>query len=97
MRKSFGTYQKFYQSFIDAAMGVPVGWVWLSQTPTGLRVVSTKYHESPLTHGQRPLVGVDVWEHSYYLDYQHDRGRYVANWLKHLINWDFAEQNFRPQ
>ena len=61
------------------------GKLEISKTPNG---------ESPLVHGASPILGVDVWEHSYYIDYRNLRPKYVETFLASLANWRFAEQNF---
>jgi Fe-Mn family superoxide dismutase len=58
-----------------------------------LKIVKTADAETPIIHGVRPLLTVDVWEHAYYLDYQNKRADYVNAVLDKLINWDFAEKN----
>ena len=72
------------------------GWGWLiRQNSTGkLAVTSTTDAENPLPDDITPLLTIDVWEHAYYLDYQNERGRYLDALIEHLINWDFASQNF---
>ena len=69
------------------------GWAWLVADAGKLKVVKTADAETPITHGVKPLLTVDVWEHAYYLDYQNKRADYVNAVLDRLINWEFAEKN----
>lgn len=69
------------------------GWVWLVAEAGELKVVKTANADNPLTHGQKPLLTIDVWEHAYYLDYQNRRADYATTLLDTLINWDFAAEN----
>ena len=69
------------------------GWAWLVADAGTLKIVKTADAETPIIHGVKPLLTVDVWEHAYYLDYQNKRVDYVNAVLDKLINWDFAEQN----
>ncbi len=88
---SFGDYEKFRQSFLDAAMGqFGSGWVWLVVDKGGLKIIKTSNADTPVAHGQKALITCDVWEHAYYLDYQNRRKDFVAAFLDHLVNWDFA-------
>ena len=59
-----------------------------------VKVTKTANADNPLTQGQTPLLTMDVWEHAYYLDYQNKRPDYIGVFLKNLVNWDFAAQNF---
>ncbi len=92
--KSFGGFEPFKAEFAKAATGqFGSGWAWLVKDGDKLAVVKTGNADTPLVHGQKPLLTVDVWEHAYYLDYQNRRADYVTAVLDGLINWDFATQN----
>lgn len=92
--ESFGTYTAFSQEFVTVAGDqFGSGWAWLVLDGARLRIVSTSNAETPLTTRQVPLLTIDVWEHAYYLDYQHRRLDYIAAFLAHLVNWDFANHN----
>ena len=69
------------------------GWTWLVHDGTGLAVYSTANQDSPLLQGKTPLLGVDVWEHAYYLKYQNRRPDYVAAWWN-VVNWDKVAEGF---
>ena len=69
------------------------GWAWLSVKNGKLEISKTANGESPLVHGATPILGADVWEHSYYIDYRNKRPDYLGAWWK-LANWAFAEKNF---
>jgi Fe-Mn family superoxide dismutase len=90
----FGGYGAFADQFTAAATGqFGSGWAWLVLSGDTLKVTHTSNADTPLAHGEIPLLTVDVWEHAYYLDYQNRRGDYVTAVLKHLLNWDFANRN----
>jgi Fe-Mn family superoxide dismutase len=94
IEQSFGSHSVFSQQFVSAAGDqFGSGWAWLVLEEDRLRIVATSNAETPLTTKQIPLLTIDVWEHAYYLDYQHRRLDYIAAFLGHLINWDFANQN----
>ena len=76
-----------------AIRGSGWGWVVYDLNEGRLRVVSTREQTSPLVNHQFPVIGVDVWEHAYYLDYNADRSEYLDRW-SHLINWQFASAAF---
>ena len=91
MVKSFGSYEKFQETFIAAAVSqFGSGWVWLVVDGDQLKVIKTANADTPVAHGQKALIGCDVWEHAYYLDYQNRRKDFVAAFLDKLVNWDFA-------
>jgi Fe-Mn family superoxide dismutase len=90
----FGSYDAFRKQFIEVGSRVfGSGWVWLVLDHNRLKVVGTPNARVPLTADQHPLLTCDVWEHAYYLDYQNRRSDYVAVFLDHLVNWDFAAEN----
>jgi len=69
------------------------GWAWLVEDHDKLKVMRTANADNPLTHGIKPLLALDVWEHAYYLDYQNRRADYIRAFLDHLVNWEFAAAN----
>jgi len=92
--KQFGTFAGFKEEFSAAAMKVfGSGWAWLILDDKELKIASTSNQDSPLTRGHQPLLGVDVWEHAYYLKYQNKRADYVAAFFN-VIDWDFVADRF---
>ena len=91
---SFGSFEKFQEAFTAAATGqFGSGWAWLVQDGQELKVVGTPNQDNPLTDGLIPLLGLDVWEHAYYLNYQNRRPEYVkAFWS--VINWEKVAERF---
>jgi superoxide dismutase, Fe-Mn family len=84
----FGGFANFKAEFEKAAVGrFGSGWAWLARQGSKLVVVSTANQDNPLTDGLTPLLGIDVWEHAYYLKYQNRRPEYVTNWWN-VVNWD---------
>jgi superoxide dismutase, Fe-Mn family len=83
----FGSFDDFKAKMKDAGVNqFGSGWSWLVQDDTGLAVVSTANQDNPLTDGKTPLLGVDVWEHAYYLKYQNRRPDYIDAWWN-TVNW----------
>ena len=90
----FGSYDKFREAFLTAATTqFGSGWAWLVENGGKLEVTKTANADTPLVHGKKPLLTIDVWEHAYYLDYQNRRPDFVNAFLDHLANWEFAESN----
>lgn len=90
----FGGFDKFKTDFSDAAMKVfGSGWAWLLLDEKELKIVSSPNQDVPLTHSKHPLLGLDVWEHAYYLKYQNKRVDYVAAFFN-VINWDLVAERF---
>ena len=96
INRTFGDREKFEGQLRAAALGVfGSGWAWLSLGPAGKLVLDTAPNQdSPLLAKNRPLLGIDVWEHAYYLKYQNRRADYLAAILK-VINWDFVSNRYR--
>lgn len=91
MKKELGGYRRFRSAVLEAAADqFGSGWVWLVDTPEGLRVTRTSNADTPAAAGVKVLMALDVWEHAYYLDYQNRREDYVEVFLDNLVNWEFA-------
>jgi Fe-Mn family superoxide dismutase len=94
--KAFGSFAAMQETFNANAKAVfGSGWSWLSVGHNGQLVLSsTPNQDSPLSQGMQPVLGLDVWEHAYYLKYQNKRPDYVSAWW-HVINWEQVEENYR--
>ena len=91
MDAAFVDYGTFKKEFMDAACGqFGSGWTWLVLKEGRLALTSTANADTPLAHGQVPLLTVDVWEHAYYLDYQNRRAEFVAAFMDRLVDWSFV-------
>jgi len=94
IEKDFESFAKFKEAFAQAAAGqFGSGWAWLIKDGEKLAITATGNADTPIAHGKKPLLTIDVWEHAYYLDYQNRRPDYITAFLEHLVNWDFAETN----
>jgi Fe-Mn family superoxide dismutase len=90
-----GGYDKFKADFIAAGTTqFGSGWAWLSVKDGKLVISKTPNGENPLVHGAEPILGVDVWEHSYYIDYRNARPKYLEAFVDSLINWDYVLERF---
>jgi Fe-Mn family superoxide dismutase len=88
-----GGYDKLRDAFIDAGKTqFGSGWCWLAVKDGKLEVMKTPNGENPLVHGGVPILGCDVWEHSYYIDYRNARPKYLETWFDNLINWEYVEE-----
>ena len=99
INKDFGSLKQFKEDFAEAAKGeFGSGWAWLiyKKDQSKLAIMSSTDAENPLQSNgkQIPLLTIDVWEHAYYLDYQNERAKYIESYLEHLINWEFAAENY---
>ena len=87
--KTFGSYQEFLKQFKQAALAqFGSGWAWLAEDKDGnLLIIKTANADTPLAHGYKPLMTVDVWEHAYYIDYRNKRGDFIDAVTNHLWKW----------
>ena len=94
LTENFGSVDAFKDEFKAAGAGqFGSGWCWLSLKDEKLVVTKTSNAENPLIQNMKPILGCDVWEHSYYLDYKNKRPDYLENFFDKLINWEFVESN----
>lgn len=90
----FGSHDEFLAKFKEEAVGhFASGWAWLVLDGDTLKITSLHDADSPVAHGMKPLLTLDVWEHAYYLDYQNARPDYVQTLLEKAINWEFVAKN----
>jgi Fe-Mn family superoxide dismutase len=90
----FGSFDNFKNEFKSAATGrFGSGWAWLVVDNGELAITSTPNQDSPYMDGKTPLLGIDVWEHAYYLNYQNKRGDYIDAWWN-VVNWDAVAENY---
>ncbi|HEY4365186.1 MAG TPA: superoxide dismutase [Bryobacteraceae bacterium] len=91
---AFGSFDAFKEKFNAAATTrFGSGWAWLLKTGSGVELTSTANQDCPLMEGKFPIIGLDVWEHAYYLKYQNRRPEYIGAWWN-LVNWQEAEKRF---
>ena len=95
--EAWGSFEGFREAFSKAAAGnFGSGWTWLVKNAEGeLEIVSTSNADTPLRAGLRPILTIDVWEHAYYIDYRNARAKFIEAFFEKLVNWKFAEENFR--
>ena len=83
--------EKFSEEFRNTGVAqFGSGWAWLVLKDSRLQIMKTSNADTPIAHGLKPLLTVDVWEHAYYLDYQNRRPDYLSVFIEKLINWDFV-------
>lgn len=90
----FGSFDSFKEKFNAAAAArFGSGWAWLVKSNKGLEIISTANQDSPVMDGHHPIMGLDVWEHAYYLKYQNRRPEYIAAWWN-VVNWPAIAKRF---
>lgn len=89
---AYGGLDKVRADFINAGVTqFGSGWAWLAVKDGKLEVTKTPNGENPLMYGSQPILGCDVWEHSYYIDYRNARPKYLEAWFDNLVNWEYVE------
>jgi Fe-Mn family superoxide dismutase len=95
LESAFGSFDSFKSEFEKAATTCfGSGWAWLVKKGDGLAVVSTANQDNPLSEGMAPVMGIDVWEHAYYLKYQNRRPEYISNWWN-VVNWEAVAERLK--
>ena len=95
IERDLGSFDSFKERFENAATGqFGSGWAWLVVNGGKLEVTNTPNQDSPLMDGKTPILGLDVWEHAYYLKYQNKRPEYVSNFWN-VVNWDKVAENYQ--
>ena len=91
---AWGSYEKFAEELKNAGVTqFGSGWAWLVIDGGQLKITKTANADTPIAHGVKPLLTLDVWEHAYYLDYQNRRPDYLSAVIANLIHWDFVNAN----
>jgi Fe-Mn family superoxide dismutase len=94
IEEAFGNFPAFKESFTKAALGqFGSGWAWLVLNANKLKIEPTPNQDTPLSTGHPPLLGLDVWEHAYYLKHQNKRVDYINAWFN-VVNWDFVSERY---
>ena len=94
--ESFGSLEAATAKFIEAGTTqFGSGWAWFVVKDGKVDVMKTANGENPLVHGASPILGVDVWEHSYYIDYRNRRPDYLKAFMENLVNWDHVDEHFQ--
>jgi superoxide dismutase, Fe-Mn family len=91
---AFGSFDTFKEKFAAAGVGrFGSGWAWLVKDASGLSITSTPNQDTPIMEGKKVVLGLDVWEHAYYLKYQNRRPDYIGAWWN-VVNWKAVEDRF---
>ncbi len=94
INEAFGSYEKFAEEFKNAAATqFGSGWAWLVLKDNKLQIMKTANADTPMAHGAKAVLTIDVWEHAYYIDYQNRRPDYISTFVEKLINWEFVNSN----
>jgi len=97
INNNWGSIDSFSEAFLDKALKVfGSGWAWLTTSNNQFQIVSTANQDFPISLGQKPILGVDVWEHAYYLKHQNRKDEYLKSWWN-IINWREVEENLKKE
>jgi Fe-Mn family superoxide dismutase len=93
---TFGSEQKFKDEFKSAATSLfGSGYTWLVRDGNKLKIINLKDAETPMVYNMKPILTLDVWEHSYYLDYKNKRADFIDAFLNNLVDWNFVAENLK--
>ncbi len=94
--EKFGSVENFANQFKTAATSLfGSGYTWLVRDGENLKIINTTNADTPIAHNMKPILTLDVWEHSYYLDYKNKRADFVDNFLNNLVDWNFVAENLK--
>lgn len=94
--EKFGSAENFANQFKTAATSLfGSGYTWLVRDGENLKIINTTNADTPIAHNMKPILTLDVWEHSYYLDYKNKRADFVDNFLNNLVDWNFVAENLK--
>lgn len=94
--EAFGGTDKFKEQFKQSATNLfGSGYTWLVRDGDELKIINTANADTPIAHNMKPILTLDVWEHSYYLDYKNRRSDFIDTFLDKLVNWDFVAENLK--
>jgi superoxide dismutase, Fe-Mn family len=94
LHEKFGSYEEFEKQFSEAALSVfGSGWAWIVLNNGNVEIMTTPNQESPLSQGMKPLIGIDMWEHSWYIKHTWNKAEYVKAFFE-VLNWDRVEENY---
>ncbi len=95
IQSDLGGFDKMREDFMNAgATQFGSGWCWLAVKDGKIEVMKTPNGENPLVHGAKPILGCDVWEHSYYIDYRNARPKYLEAFVDNLVNWEYVARMY---
>lgn len=94
--EAFGSADNFKEQFKSSASSLfGSGYTWLVRDGDALKIINTANADTPIAHNMKPILTIDVWEHSYYLDYKNRRSDFIDTFLDNLVNWDFVAENLK--
>jgi Fe-Mn family superoxide dismutase len=94
IKKEFGNFETFKGKFSESALKLfGSGWTWFVLSDNGLEILNTQNQDNPLSEGKIPILGLDIWEHAYYIKYQNKRADYIEAFF-HIINWEQVNKNY---